>query len=163
MHPDSSGVQAGASIRIVRETMTAHSFYPDEILHDILASTRNIAVIGATNSTGCPSWAVMNCLINKGYNVTPVNAGLAGQRILNRKVAATLADVPEPVDLIDIFRSSEVAGSIIEGALALPFPPKVIWMQPGVRNDTATAKATANGIRVVTDMCPKAVIERLFP
>ena len=97
----------------------------------------------------------MKYLIEKGYTVVPVNPGLAGQNLLGQSVFATLADIPQPVDMVDIFRNSEAALEIVDEALRLPVLPKVIWMQLSVRNDEAAAKAEAAGMRVVMNRCPK--------
>ena len=94
-------------------------------------------------------------MIEKGYTVFPVNPGLAGKEILGQVVYASLADIPVPIDMVDIFRNSEAAGSITREALALKIKPQVIWMQLGVRNDEAAVLAEAEGLRVVMDRCPK--------
>jgi uncharacterized protein len=132
-----------------------HDSYEPDYIRGILQDTKTIALIGASNNTVRPSYFVMQYLLNKGYEVTPVNPGLAGQELLGRKVFATLADVPYPVDMADIFRNSEAAGSIVEEVLALATKPKVVWMQLGVRNDAAAAKAEAAGLKVVMNRCPK--------
>ncbi len=91
----------------------------------------------------------------------PVNPGLAGQDIVGCKVFARLADIPEPVDMVEIFRNSEAAGPITDEALALDPLPKVIWMQLSVRNDAAAARAEARGVTVVMNRCPKIEYGRL--
>jgi predicted CoA-binding protein len=97
----------------------------------------------------------MRYLLDKGYEVIPVNPGLAGQELLGRKVYAALKDIPKPIDMVDIFRNSEAAGGVTDEALALAPPPRVIWMQLGVRNDEAAARAEARGLNVVMNRCPK--------
>ena len=94
-------------------------------------------------------------LIDKGYEVIPVNPGLAGQQILGQTVHAALKDIPKPIDMVDIFRNSEAAGPVTDEALKLDPLPKVIWMQLSVRNDEAAARAEAAGLRVVMNRCPK--------
>ena len=102
-----------------------------------------------------PSWIVTKYLIDRGYDVIPVNPGLAGQTSLGKTVYAALRDIPGPIDMVEIFRNSEAAGPITDEALALDPLPKVIWMQLSVRNDEAAAKAEAAGLQVVMNRCPK--------
>lgn len=104
----------------------------------------------------------MKFLLDTGYDVIPVNPGLAGGKIHEREVFATLADIPHAVDMIDIFRNSEAAGKVVDEALALSTLPKVIWMQLAIRNDEAAAKAEKEGIKVVMDLCPKIELARLL-
>ena len=134
--------------------MNHDSYSPDDI-RGILQSVKSIALVGASNNSVRPSYFVMKYLIDKGYEVIPVNPGLAGQQILGQMVHAKLADIPRPVDMVDIFRNSDAAGPIADEALALATPPKVIWMQLSVRNDQAAARAEAQGVRVVMNRCPK--------
>ena len=93
--------------------------------------------------------------------VFPVNPGQAGKEILGRKIYASLADIPEPIDMVDIFRTSAAAPGIVDEVLALKPLPKVVWMQLSVRNDEAAAKAEAAGIKVVMNRCPKIEYGRL--
>ena len=134
--------------------MNHDSYSPDDI-RGILQSVKSIALVGASNNSVRPSYFVMKYLIDKGYEVIPVNPGLAGQQILGQTVHAKLADIPRPVDMVDIFRNSDAAGPSTDEALALATPPKVIWMQLSVRNDQAAARAEAQGVRVVMNRCPK--------
>ena len=134
--------------------MNHDSYSPDDI-RNILQSVKTIALVGASANSVRPSYFVMKYLLDKGYEVIPVNPGLAGQQILGQTVYGRLADIPKPVDMVDVFRNSEAAGSITDEALALPTPPKVIWMQLSVRNDAAAARAEAQGIKVVMNRCPK--------
>lgn len=138
-----------------------HDRYPDEYLRGILNEVRTIAVVGASNKDVRPSYFVMKYLQGKGYRMIPVNPGLAGQEILGETVYASLADVPVPIDMIDIFRNSAAAAGIVDEALALPVRPKAVWMQFNVRNDDAARKAEAAGIRVVMNRCPKVEWARL--
>ena len=116
---------------------------------------KTIALVGASANEVRPSYFVMKYLIDKGYEVIPVNPGLAGQQILGQTVYASLGDIPKPVDMVDIFRNSDAAGPITDEALALSPKPNVIWMQLSVRNDEAAARAEAAGLRVVMNRCPK--------
>lgn len=138
-----------------------HERYDDAYLRGILRGVKTIAMVGASPNWNRPSYFAMTYLQGKGYRVIPVNPGVAGQTILKETVYARLADVPAPVDMVDIFRNSEAASGVVDEALALPAPPKVIWMQLGVRNDAAAAKAEAAGIQVVMNRCPKIEWARL--
>jgi predicted CoA-binding protein len=132
-----------------------HDSYDADYIRGILQSVRTIALVGASNNEVRPSYFVMKYLIDKGYTVFPVNPGLAGQQLLGQTVHASLGDIPQPIDMVDIFRNSEAAGPITEEALSLEPKPKVIWMQLSVRNDLAAAKAEAAGLKVVMNRCPK--------
>lgn len=132
-----------------------HDSYSADYIRDILQNVKTIALVGASSNEVRPSYFVMKYLIDKGYEVIPVNPGLAGQMLLGQTVYAALKDIPKPIDMVDIFRNSEAAGPITDEALALDPPPKVIWMQLSVRNDEAAARAEAAGLRVVMDRCPK--------
>ena len=138
-----------------------HDAYEDEYLAGILRAVKTIALVGASPKPVRPSHEVMEFLLNTGYRVIPVNPGQAGNRILGQTVIASLAELPGPVDMIDIFRNSQAAGGVVDAALSLSCPPKVIWMQKGVRNDEAASRAEAAGVRVVMNRCPKIEIPRL--
>lgn len=138
-----------------------HNSYADSYIRSILTKTKTIALVGASNNPARTSWIVLKYLLARGFEVFPVNPGLAGQEILGRKVFAALADVPQPLDMVDIFRNSEAAGAVVDEALALPVPPKTIWMQLSVRNDAAAARAEAKGVQVVMNRCPKIEWGRL--
>lgn len=152
-----------------QETMAAtgtaptdlHASYPDAMIHAILTGVKSIAIVGASNNSVRPSWIVTNYMAKRGYKVWAVNPGLAGGEIAGCPVVATLKDLPEPVDMIDIFRNSAAAGDIVDEALALPVVPKIIWMQLTVRNDAAAARAEARGCTVIMDRCPKIEYGRL--
>lgn len=133
--------------------------YTDDFLRQILRNVRTIAVVGASANWNRPSYFVTKYLQEKGYRVIPVNPGLAGQQLLGETVYADLASIPEPVDMVDIFRNSAAAGPIADQAVAIG--AKVVWMQLSVRNDEAAAKAEAKGIKVVMDRCPKIEFGRL--
>ncbi|HEY8567404.1 MAG TPA: CoA-binding protein [Beijerinckiaceae bacterium] len=132
-----------------------HDLYPDDYVRGLLQTVRTIALVGASNNPARPSYIVTKYLIERGYELYPVNPGLAGSDILGRRVFASLAAVPVPVDMVEIFRNSEAAGAVTDEALALDPLPKVIWMQLSVRNDAAAARAETKGIKVVMDRCPK--------
>lgn len=128
--------------------------YEHTYIQNILSSVKTIALVGASQNTTRPSYSVMKFLLSKGYQVIPVNPGLAGQSLLGQMVYATLADVPSAIDMVDIFRNSDAAGLVVDEALALPNQPKVIWMQLGVHHELAAAKAEAAGLQVVMNRCP---------
>ncbi len=140
-----------------------HDVYDDDYLAGILRSARTIAVVGASANPARASNYVSRFLAERGYAVHPVNPGHAGQEIDGRRVFARLADLPVPIDLVDVFRRSEDVPSVVDEVLALDPLPKAIWMQMGVRSDAAAAKAEAAGIKVVMDRCPMVEIPRLFP
>lgn len=132
-----------------------HDSYSSDYIRSILQSVKTIALVGASANEVRPSYFVMKYLLDKGYEVIPVNPGLAGQTILGQPVHASLKDIPRPVDMVDVFRNSEAAGPITDEALSLDPKPKVIWMQLSVRNDEAAARAEAEGVKVVMNRCPK--------
>lgn len=137
-----------------------HDHYPDSYLRDILAGTRRIALVGASPEASRPSNYVMLFLLERGYEVMPVNPTIAGQEIHGRRVVASLAEVPQPIDLVDVFRNSQAAARVTDEAIAAG--AKAIWMQMGVRNDEAASRAEAAGIKVVMNRCPKVDYPRLF-
>jgi uncharacterized protein len=140
-----------------------HDSYSDDYIAQILTSATRIAMVGASANTSRPSYFAMKYLMGKGYTVVPVNPGLAGQSILGQPVVATLADVPVPVGIIDIFRNSDAALEVVRDAIRLKdqLDLKVIWMQLGVRNDIAATEAEAAGLSVVMNRCPKIEYGRL--
>ena len=138
-----------------RETAMTHDTYSDADLRALLTSVKTIAVVGASPNPARPVYGVMAYLLRAGYRCIPVNPGQAGREILGQKVFATLADIPEPVDLVDIFRRQEALAGVVDEALALRPLPKAIWMQLGLRDDAAAAKAEAAGLTVVMDRCIK--------
>ena len=138
-----------------------HSNYPNDYIRGILKGVKTIALVGASQNPARPSWIVTKYLLERGYDVIPINPGLAGGELLGRKVYASLAEVPVPIDMVEIFRNSEAAGPITDEALALDPLPQVLWMQLSVRNDEAAAKAEARGLKVVMDRCPKIEFGRL--
>jgi uncharacterized protein len=138
-----------------------HDSYPDAYIRGILNTVKSIAMVGISPKDNRPSYFAFKYLLERGYNMIPVNPGQAGKEILGRKVYARLADVPEPVDMVDVFRAARYAMPIVEEALTLNPRPQVIWMQLGVRNDEAAAMAEAGGMKVVMDRCPKIEYGRL--
>ena len=138
-----------------------HDHYADDLIRRILRETKTIALVGASNNDARPSWIVVKYLKERGYTIYPVNPGLAGQDILGLPVYASLKDVPQPVDMVEIFRNSQAAGPITDEALALPVKPKIVWMQLSVRNDEAAARAEAQGVTVIMNRCPKIEYGRL--
>ncbi len=127
--------------------------YSRDYIDNILSDTKTIAVVGYSANDSRPSNDVARFLKHKGYRVIPVNPGLAGARALDEDVYASLADIPFPIDMVDIFRRSEEVGGIVDQAIAIA--AKYIWMQIGVRDDAAAARAEAAGLKVVMNRCPK--------
>ena len=138
-----------------------HDTYSDDYIRGILHSVKRIAMVGASANTARPSYFALKYLAARGYEMLPINPGLAGQDINGIKVYGSLSQTPGPIDMVEIFRNSDAAGSIVDEALKLEPLPKVIWMQLSVRNDAAAAKAEAAGIRVVMNRCPKIEYGRL--
>jgi predicted CoA-binding protein len=138
-----------------------HDQYPDELIRGILNSVKTIALVGASSNEVRPSYFVLKYLSQRGYRIIGVNPGLAGQEVLGCPFYAKLSDIPEPIDVVEIFRNSEAASGIVDEALALDPLPKVIWMQLTVRNDEAAARAEEKGITVIMNRCPKIEYGRL--
>ena len=138
-----------------------HNSYPDAYIRGILNGVKTIAVVGVSSNTVRPSYFVFKYLLERGYRMIPVNPGQAGKDLLGRRIYAKLTDIPEPVDMVDVFRASEHALPIVQEALTLNSRPKVIWMQLTVRNDEAARLAEANGMKVVMNRCPKIEYGRL--
>jgi predicted CoA-binding protein len=138
-----------------------HDSYDDGYIRGILNTVKTIAVVGVSANPSRPSYFVFKYLLERGYRMIPVNPGLAGQYLLGRPAHATLLDIPEPVDMADLFRASQHVLPIVEQALQMQPRPRVIWMQLGVRNDRAAALAEANGLKVVMNRCPKIEYGRL--
>ena len=138
-----------------------HDSYDDSYIRGILNTVKTIAMVGASEKENRPSYFAFKYLLERGYRMIPVNPGYAGEDMLGRRIFARLADIPEPVDMIDIFRGAQYALAIVQEALALKTRPQVIWMQLGVRNDQAAALAETNGMKVVMNRCPKIEYGRL--
>ena len=133
--------------------------YEDSFIRDILRRTKVIAMVGASTNWTRPSFFAMKYLQAKGYRVIPVNPASAGQDLLGEKVRASLKEIDVPIDMVDVFRASEHVGPVADETIAIK--AKTLWMQLGVRNDDAAAKAKAAGLDVVMDRCPKIEYGRL--
>jgi predicted CoA-binding protein len=137
--------------------------YSDALIARILRSVKNIAMVGASPNEMRPSYFAMKYLIEKGFDVIPVNPAAAGKEILGRKAYATVSDLPAPVDMVDIFRNSDAAGPITDEVIANKdrLGVRVLWMQLGVINEAAAKRAEAAGLTVVMNRCPKIEYGRL--
>jgi len=131
----------------------------DAEIKDILTSVKSIALVGASKKPERPSYRVMKFLIDQGYDLYPVNPGLADSELLGRKVYASLSDIPLPIDMVDIFRASDKVEPVVEEAIEKN--AKVVWMQLGVMNKVAAETAKRAGLKVVMDRCPAIEIPRL--
>jgi uncharacterized protein len=136
-----------------------HDRYSDAYLRGILNRVRTIAMVGASEHWNRPSFFAMKYLQDKGYRVVPVNPQAKGEEILGEKVYRSIAEIPEKIDMVDVFRRAEAAPELVDQAIAKG--AKVVWMQLGVRNDEAAAKAEAAGLDVVMNRCPKIEYSRL--
>ncbi len=141
----------------------SHDHYPDSLLRGVLRRCRTIAMVGTSANWVRPSYFVMKYLQSKGFCIIPVNPGVAGGEILGATVYASLADIPGRFDMVDIFRNSEAAGPVANQAIAVAREKgiKVVWMQLGVRNDAAAARAEVAGLTVIMNRCPKIEYGRL--
>ncbi len=137
-----------------------HESYSDEFLKKTLGRVRTIAMVGLSANWNRPSFFVMKYLQAKGFRCVPVNPTEAGGTVLGETVRASLKDIPESIDMVDIFRNSKAAGPITDEAITLG--AKVVWMQIGVRNDEAAARAEKAGLTVVMNRCPKIEYSRLY-
>src|SRR5579871_1920398 len=138
-----------------------HNNYSDTYIRGILNTVKTIAMVGASEKDVRPSYFAFKYLLERGYKMIPVNPGHAGDTMLGQHIYAKLSDIPEPVDMVDIFRASKYALPIVQEALTLKPRPQVIWMQLGVRSNEAAALAEANGLKVVMNRCPKIEYGRL--
>lgn len=138
-----------------------HDHYPDSYIRGILNTVKTVAMVGASPNEVRPSYFVLRYLVDKGFDVYPINPGHAGKEIYGRKVYARMADVPVAIDMVDAFRAPEHMPGVLEEALALSPLPKVLWMQLGVWHDEVAAKAEAAGMKVVMNRCPKIEYGRL--
>jgi hypothetical protein len=146
-----------------RDDAVDHSSYPDPYIAGILNEVRTIAMVGASANAVRPSYFAMKYLQAKGYRVIPVNPGLAGQSLLGEVAVARLDDLTIPVEMVDVFRTSEAALEVTRAAIALKerLGIRVVWMQLGVVHAQAAAEAEAAGLRVVMNRCPKIEYGRL--
>ena len=138
-----------------------HDAYSDDYIRAILNGVKVIAMVGASPVDVRPSYFAFKYLVQRGYDMIPVNPGHVGKSLLGRPFVASLKDIGRPLDMIDIFRSSAHITPVVDEALKLEPRPKVIWMQLGARDDAAAAKAEAAGIKVVMNRCPKIEYGRL--
>lgn len=138
-----------------------HDNYPDTFIRGILNTVKTIAMVGVSPKDNRPSYFAFKYLLERGYRMIPVNPGQAGKDILGQKVYAKLSEIPEPVDMVDVFRASQYVPAVVDEALTMTPRPAVIWMQLGVRNDEAAAKAEAAGMKIVMNRCPKIEYGRL--
>jgi uncharacterized protein len=141
--------------------MINHDAYPDSYIRGILNTVKTIAMVGASEKENRPSYFAFKYLMEHGYRMIPVNPRHAGETMLGQKIYARLSDIPEPIDMVDIFRASQYALPIVQEVLSLTPRPQVIWMQLTIRNDEAAALAEASGMKVVMNRCPKIEYGRL--
>lgn len=136
--------------------------YSDTFLKDVLKRTKRVAVVGVSDNPVRASYFVARYLSLRGIKIVPVNPKLAGQTLFGETVVGTLADIEGPVDMVDIFRRSDAVPEIVDDALE-HFPDlRTVWMQIGVENEQAAAKAQARGVDVIQNRCPKIEYQRLF-
>ena len=136
-----------------------HDNYDDKYILDVLKDAKIVAMVGASANWNRPSFFAMKYMQQKGFRVIPVNPGIAGKEILGETVAASLDEIQDPIDMVDIFRNSEAASTVTDDAIKAG--AKIVWMQLGVRNDEAAKRAEDAGLRVVMDRCPKIEFARL--
>ena len=138
-----------------------HDNYDDSYIRGILNTVKTIAMVGASAKDNRPSYFAFKYLLERGYRMIPVNPGLAGKDLLGQRIYARLSEIPEPIDMVDVFRAAQYALPVVQEALTLKPKPQVIWMQLGVRSDEAAALSEANGMKVVMNRCPKIEYGRL--
>ena len=138
-----------------------HDQYDDSYIRGILNTVKTIAMVGISPKDNRPSYFAFKYLLERGYHMIPVNPGHVGKEILGQKVYAKLSDIPEPIDMVDVFRASQFVLPVVQEALTLKPRPGVIWMQLSVRSDEAAALAEAAGLKVVMNRCPKIEYGRL--
>ena len=138
-----------------------HERYDDAFIRGILDTVKTVAVVGASQGDDKPSMFVVKYLSERGYRVFPINPGRAGQLVAGVKAYAKLADVSEPIDMVDVFRRSDAVPQVLDEVLALSSRPKVFWMQLGVKNEETAVRAEDAGMTVVMNRCPKIEYGRL--
>lgn len=129
-------------------------------IKSLLQSTRTIALVGASANPERPAWGVMEALVAHGYRVFPVNPGLVGHVLHGQPVYARLSDIAVPIDIVDVFRNSDAVSGIVDEILALTTKPGTLWLQLGVHDAQAEARASASGMRVITDRCMKIELRK---
>lgn len=152
-HRDSQPLGAGTAMN--------HDHYEDAAIAGWLERVRTVAVVGASPNPARPSHGVARYLARHGYRVFAVNPGQAGRDIAGLPTYARLADIPEPIDMVDVFRAPVYLPGVVAEVLALEPKPMLIWGQLGVRDDAAAATAEAAGVAVIMDRCPAIEIPRL--
>ena len=138
-----------------------HENYSDTYIRGLLNTVKTIAMVGISPKDNRPSYFAFKYLLERGYHMIPVNPGEAGGDILGQKVYAKLAEIPEPVDMVDIFRAAQYAPGIVDEAIKMTPRPRVVWMQLGVRSEEAAKLAEDSGMKVVMNRCPKIEYGRL--
>jgi hypothetical protein len=151
----------GLKTNNTQDDLMNHDAYPDSYIRSILTGVKTIAMVGASPVNVRPSYFAFKYLAERGYDMIPINPGQVGKTLVGKPFVGSLREIDRPVDMIDIFRSSQYAMAIVDEALSLATLPKIIWMQLGVRDDAAAAKAEAAGIKVVMNRCPKIEYGRL--
>lgn len=134
----------------------------DSEIKSILQKTKVIALVGASPREERPSYGVMQYLLAHGYQVIPVNPGQAGKKILGQAVYASLSDIPQKIDMVDVFRTSEAVPAIVDEILTLPHSPDILWLQLEISHPVAEAKAREAGLQVVHNLCTKQQHQRLI-
>lgn len=138
-----------------------HDAYDDAYIRGILNSVKTVAMVGASPQNIRPSYFAFKYLAERDYDMIPINPGHVGKSLLGKPFVASLSDIDRPVDMVDIFRSADQIMPVVDEMLTMKVLPKVLWLQLGVRNDEAAAKAEAAGIQVVMNRCPKIEYGRL--
>ncbi len=144
---------------MLETVLVNHESYTDQYLREVLRQVHVIAMVGASPNWNRPSYFAMKYLQTKGFRVIPVNPNAEGEVILGERCYAALDEIPVPIDMVDIFRNSAFAAPIVDDAIRIG--AKIVWMQLGVRDDEAAARAEAAGLKVVMNRCPKIEYSRL--
>ena len=147
--------------RTSKHPMNSHDHYPEHHVRRLLQETRSIAIVGASSNPNRPSFFVVKYMLAKGYHVFPINPGKAGGEIAGARVYGSLSDLPEPVDMVDVFRNVDALPGIASEIIALPTLPKLVWFQLGIRDDAIASVLETAGITVIQNRCPKIEYGRL--